>query len=168
MLSYRLFIRYFWRFPSYVKYNDTSVNSDQLSIYFLPNIMEVPHSWVDYYSLSVHYLCVTFPCDTMGTRYYHAFRFRFHRFCGILLRQTTDYRLTQYVSNTVHIVRWTIAYSKSPLRLVSHATITLAPCRSVFSVQVNQKRFYIRTFIWLTDSSSQSDTHHHTASDCSF
>lgn len=39
---------------------------------------------------------------------------------------------------------------RSP-RLVVQAGITLAPCNCVFSVQVNQRRFYIRTFIWLTD-----------------
>ncbi len=44
-------------------------------------------------------------------------------------------------------------------RLVVQAGITLAPCSCVFSVQVNQRRFYIRTFIRLTDYYKQFFLH---------
>ena len=44
-----------------------------------------------------------------------------------------------------------IRFYQRPSRSVVHAAITLAPCRAVLPVQVNQRGFYIRTFIWLTD-----------------
>lgn len=89
VLSQRLFILCIWRFLSYFFKIRLSIQTSTAYIFS----KAVPYSWASYCSHSAHHLCVTFPCDAMGTRYYHANWFRLHRFYGILLRQVKGYRM---------------------------------------------------------------------------